>query len=152
MSLTLIRFSLGPHHCGLPIAEVREVLRIVAVTPLPEAPDFVEGVIDVRGRVIPVLDMRKRLGLEPGPHDSATRIVITSLRGHPAGLIVDEVSEVSEIEEADMGIDPSQSLGIDLHRYVSRVVKAGDELIVVIDSGNILSTEEGSQFDEIQGS
>lgn len=146
MSLPLVRFSLGPHLCGLHISEVGEVLRIAAVTPLPKAPAFVEGVINLRGNVIPVIDMRKRLGLEPGAYTFPNRILITLLRGHTVGLIVDEVSGVADIEDQEMGIDPSESLCMNLHRYVSRVVREGDQLIMVIDPAAILTDEETSAF------
>ena len=102
MSLTLVHFTIGTPQCGLAVVAVEEVLRVVAVTPLPGAPAFVEGVINRRGTVTPVIDLRKRVGLVPGPYDESTRIVITSLRGHPAGLIVDEVSDVITIDGAGM--------------------------------------------------
>lgn len=146
MSLTLVCFTIGGHQCGLDVAAVDEVLRVVAVTPLPGAPPFVEGVINRRGTVTPVIDLRKRVGLAPGPYDEATRIVITALRGHPAGLIVDTVSDVITIDEADMGIDPSEVLGLDLRQYAARVVTVEGALVVVIDPARILTDEEGRQF------
>lgn len=146
MSLPLVRFSLGPHLCGLHISEVREVLRIAAVTPLPKAPPFVEGVINLRGDVTPIIDMRKRLGLEPGAYTFSNRILITMLKGHTVGLIVDEVSGVAEIGPTGMGIDPSESLCMNLHPYVSRVVREGDQLVMVIDPAAILTEEETSAF------
>ncbi len=146
MSLPLLRFSLGPHLCGFNISEVREVLRIAAITPLPKAPAFVEGVINLRGDIIPVIDMRKRLGFEPGAYTFPNRILITSLHGHTAGLIVDEVSGVAQIEQAEMGIDPSEELCMNLHRYVSRVVREGEQLLMVIDPATILTEEETSTF------
>ena len=147
MSLTLVRFTIGPHHCGLPVGQVEEVLRAVAVTPLPGAPAFVEGVINRRGTVTPVIDLRTRVGVVSGPYDVATRILVTSLRGHPAGLIVDDVSDVTSIDDTEMGIDPTATLGIDLGRYASRVVNAEGSLVVVIDPARILTDEEGRQFD-----
>ena len=146
MSLTLVHFTIGTHQCGLAVEAVEEVLRVVAVTPLPGAPAFVEGVINRRGVVTPVIDLRKRVGLAPGPFDEATRIVITTLRGHPAGLIVDAVSDVITIDEAGMGIDPTEVLGLDLRQYAARVVTAEGALVVVIDPACILTDEEGRQF------
>ena len=146
MSLTLVLCTIGTHQCGLAVDAVDEVLRAVAVTPLPGAPRFVEGVINRRGTVTPVIDLRKRVGLEPGPYDESTRIVVTALRGHPAGLIVDAVSDVITIDEAGMGIDPTEVLGLDLQQYAARVVTAEGALVVVIDPACILTDEEGRQF------
>ena len=147
MSLTLVRFSLGTHQCALALGAVHEVLRVVAVTPLPVAPRFVEGVINRRGVVTPVLDLRKRIGLECGPYDSATRIVVTAIGGQPAGLIVDDVSDVVTIDTAAMGLDPSEALGLDLRQYADRVVRVGDDLVVVIDSEKILTPDEAHAFE-----
>lgn len=150
MSLTLVRFSLGEHRCAMALGDVDEVLRVVAVTPLPVAPAFIEGVINRRGVVTPVIDLRKRVGLSCGPYDSTTRIVMTAIHGQSTGVIVDEVSEVVEISEAGLGIDPSEALGMDLRQYASRVVRDGTELVVVIDPGKILTPDEDREFDVMQ--
>lgn len=147
MSLTLVRFALGDHRCGLSIDDVSEVLRVVAVTPLPVAPAFVEGMINRRGVVTPVIDLRKRVGLLPGPYDSSTRILMTSIEGQSTGLIVDEVSDVVVIEPSGMGIDPSDALGLDLRQYASRVVRDGADLVVVIDPAKILTADEVRAFE-----
>lgn len=147
LSLTIVQFLLGPHRCALPIEELQEVLRIVAVTHFPRAPGFVEGVIDLRGVVLPVIDMRKRFGLAPGPFDSETRIIIAPLRGRRTGLIVDHVSQVASIDAAHMGIDPSESLGLNMH-YVRRVVKMDEHLVSVLDLDKILTDEEWNQFED----
>lgn len=148
MSLTLVNFSLGPHRCALSVSDVTEVVRIVAVTPLPQAPAFVEGVINIRGHLTPVIDMRKRLGLAPGPYCFSNRIIVTVIHGHAVGLIADQVSGVSELEPVDEGIDPSESLGIDLHHSVSRVVREGDDIVLVLDPATILTEEEHGAFKE----
>lgn len=147
MSMTLVRFSVGRHHCGLPVEAVDEVLRVVAVTPFPVAPPFVEGVINRRGVVTPVIDLRKRVGVACGPYDSTTRIVIARLGSRHAGLIVDDVSDVVVIDRAAMGLDPTDALGIDLRQYSSRIVRDGDDLVVVVDPAKILTDEEGKELD-----
>ncbi|HAT71603.1 MAG TPA: hypothetical protein DCS63_02175 [Elusimicrobia bacterium] len=148
MNLVLVNFSLGPHRCALSVSDVTEVLRIVAVTPLPQAPAFVEGVINLRGHLTPVIDMRKRLGLVPGPYSFANRIIIIKIRGHAVGLIVDQVSGVREIEPVGESIDPSESLGLDLHHNVSRVVREGDDIVMVLDPATIFTEEEHGAFNE----
>lgn len=145
MSLTILEFAVGPNFFGLPIAQVQEVVRIVEITHLPDSPPFVEGVINLRGSVIPVLDLRKRFGAPPEPYDMRNRILIVPLHGRPAGLIADEVHQVAEIPDADLGIDPSEALGMDLH-YVSRVLKAEGRLLALLDVEKVLSPEEGEQM------
>lgn len=145
--MTLVRFSLGDHQCALALGHVDEVLRAVAVTPLPVAPPFVEGVINRRGAVTPVIDLRKRVGVPCGPYDSATRIIMTAIGGQFTGVIVDEVTEVVDIGDAELGIDPSEALGIDLRQYSSRVVRVGTELVVVIDPAKMLTPDEERQFE-----
>lgn len=147
MSLTLVRFALGDYQCALALDDVREVLRVVAVTPLPVAPEFVEGVINRRGHVTPVIDLRKRVGLPCGPYDNTTRILITAIGDHSTAVIVDEVTGVVEIDEAGLGIDPSDALGIDLRQYASRVVRDGLDLVVVIDPAKILTPDEEREFE-----
>lgn len=146
MTLEIVLIKVGPHRCGLPVRHVEEVIWMVAVTHFPLGPAFVEGVVNLRGKVIPILDLRKRFGLEPGPPDSRTRILVVGLRGRLAGLVVDEADGVQAVEEPDMGIEPAEALGPDL-RYVSRVVKTGGELVVVLDPDRLLTEEEGREFD-----
>lgn len=143
MSLSLVRFTLGGSAFAFPVSDVREVVRMVEITHLPDAPAFVEGVVNLRGTVLPVIDMRKRLGLEAGPFTFATRILICATHGHTAGLIVDEVPGVAEIEPGDIAEDPSEALGMEIRHYVSGVVKAGGELVVVFDAGKILAEDGG---------
>lgn len=106
----LVTFSVGPRQLALPVSQVEEVLRIVAITPLAGAPPFVEGIINRRGVTTPVIDLRKRNGVECGPYDSTTHIVVVSVRGRSTGLIVDEVHDVVESAESFAVIDPSAIL------------------------------------------
>jgi purine-binding chemotaxis protein CheW len=123
MSIAFVAFAVGPQQYGLALDHVDEVLRIVAITPSTSAPSFVEGVINRRGVVTPVIDLRKRFGHEAGPYDSSTHIVITRMRGRDTGLIVDEVFGVID--------------GRDI---------AGD----VIDPSTLLTGDEGRAFDGAQ--
>jgi len=146
VTLHIAEFKLGPHHCALTLDRVQEVLRIVAVTPLPQAPPFIEGVLDLRGHVLPVVDLRARFGLPSRPYDDATHVLVAPLRGHPAALIVDEVLGVSLIDKSHMGIDPSLELGLDI-RCLSRVVQQEGRLCLVLDLDKIFSEAEGAEFD-----
>lgn len=151
MSLQLVRFTLGGNFYALPVSEVTEVVRMVEVTPLPDAPSFVEGVVNLRGAVIPVLDMRKRLGMAPAPYTYFTRILVLAMHGHTAGMIVDAVDGVADIEPGDMGADPSESLGAHMHHYISRVVKAGGQLVAVLEAGRLITEEESGTLRDSAG-
>ena len=125
MSDLLVRFSIGERGYALPVSAIDEVIRIVAIKPLAGAPPFIEGVINRRGVVTPVIDLRKRSGIVPGAFDATTHILITSLRGRPTGLIVDDVTAVGGADEDG---DP----------------------ITVIDPATILTDAEGKVFDATQ--
>lgn len=90
----LMTFRLDDQEYALPIANVVQVVRIVAITPMPEAPKIVEGAINVRGKVIPVIDIRKRFNLQAKPHDLNTQLLIAQIDSRMMALIVDVVSEV----------------------------------------------------------
>lgn len=90
----LVIFKLANEDYGLPIQKVQEINRMVPVTKLPQTPEFMEGIINLRGRVIPVVDLRKRFGLAVKPHEDDTRIMIIDIDGQTVGIIVDAVNEV----------------------------------------------------------
>lgn len=142
----LLRFAVGPHSCALATEHVREVLRMAAVTRIPEAPASLEGVLNLRGAIIPILDLRKRFGLPVPPPDRSTRIIVVPVRGRAAGFIVSGVSEVASLEAGGGGIDPGESLGSTPH-FVSRVVRVSEELVLVLDPEKALTAEESRAFD-----
>lgn len=147
MSVTIVKFSVGVHHCALPVSDLEEVLQVVAITPLPVALSFVEGVINRRGAVTPVIDLRKRIGVDCGPFDSSTHILIANLRGRQAGLIVDEVTDVVAVDASAIGVDPTAMIGGGLNRCASRIIKDEDGLVVILDPDRILTDDEGMAFD-----
>ena len=125
MSGVLVRFAIGDRHYALPVTHIDEVIRIVAITPLAGAPPFIEGVINRRGAVTPVIDLRKRNGVSPGPFDTTTHILIATVRGRSTGLIVDDVRDVGGTD--DVG-----------------------ETVMLLDPETILTEAEGQAFDATQ--
>jgi len=121
----LVIFSLGDEEYGSSILQVREIRRMIPITPLPRANDFVAGVINLRGKVIPMVDLRQMLGMEIKEPDKATRIVIVEIGESTVGAIVDSVSEVLKIEE----IDPSM-MG---QPWVEGIGKIDERLIIILD-------------------
>ena len=103
----LCTFRLGGEDYAIDIMRVREIIPPLPVTPVPRAPAFVEGVVRLRGDVIPVLDVRRRLGLPPGPATRKTKILIVNVAGRRLGLVVDEVTEVVRIPRHDIRPAPA---------------------------------------------
>jgi len=138
--LQLVSFNVGGEEFGLDILRVQEIIRVQALTRVPNSPTFVDGVINLRGKVIPVIALRKRLGLENMVHDKQTRIVVTEVKGTVLGLIVDSVSSVLRIP-ADT-VEPPPRLGSVEREYVSGVGKLDDRLIILLDVDCLMSDSQ----------
>ena len=135
----LVIFKLDDQEYALDITNVVQVVRMVAITPMPEASEVVEGVINVRGKVIPVVDVRRRFGLPPKPYDLNTRLLITRWDGRMMALIVDVVSEVLAMPTSN--IEPPSEIAPQMER-LSAVGKLGDRLLLILDLGRALTFEE----------
>jgi purine-binding chemotaxis protein CheW len=137
---TFVVFTLGDSEYALPLDRILEVLRMVAVTPLPGAPASVAGVIDLRGRVIPVLDLRTRLDLPPLAHTLRTPILIARGGDRVVGLIADEVVEMLGVFEDD--IDGPETLGRTT-AAIDAVARADGRLIMILDLEAICGVLDG---------
>lgn len=138
----LVVFSLGTEEYGLPITAVQEIIRYSRPRTIPSAPASVRGVINLRGKIIPVCDLKNRLGLWDQDGDEG-KIVIIESNGVTAGLIVDEVEEVITVEDAQCEDAPSDDTG-----YIAAVAKVGDRLLVLLDLGRLFAGE-GLDLDTI---
>jgi purine-binding chemotaxis protein CheW len=136
----LVIFKLANEDYGLPISKVQEINRMVAVTKLPNTPDFMEGIINLRGRVIPVLDLRKRFGLGPQEHQEDTRIMVVDVSGQTVGLIVDAVHEVVTIK-GDCIEQPPQSFFMDA-QFVKGIGKLENRLVIMLDIDRVITSQE----------
>jgi purine-binding chemotaxis protein CheW len=139
--LQLVTFNIGSEEFGIEILKVQEIIRTMEITRVPRAPDYVEGVINLRGKVIPIIDLRKKFGMASHAHDSQTRIVVVDLSGMIVGFIVDSVSEVLRIDSSTVEPPPSIVAGVD-SEYISGVGKLADRLLILIDLDKLLSQEE----------
>ena len=134
--LQLVVFSLGKESYGVDIYRVREIIRVPVITRVPRAPEYVEGVINLRGGVIPVIDLRKRFGMEKGQESADRRIVVAELANQTVGMIVDGVSEVLEVDESE--IDPPSEYVITVEsEYITGIVKR-EKLIILLDLERVL--------------
>jgi purine-binding chemotaxis protein CheW len=131
--------------CALPLGDVLEVLRAVALTPLPTAPPIVEGVIDVRGEVVPVLDVRRRLGLPSAPVSAAQRLVLARAAGRTVGLRVDAVDWITRLAAADIARAERIAHGIG---WLAGVARVAGGLVLVHDVGTFLRQAEAEALDE----
>jgi purine-binding chemotaxis protein CheW len=147
----LVTFMLGAEEFGVPISQIQEIDRLAKVTKVPKAAPFIEGITNLRGEVIPVLDTRKRFDLESKPSDDRTRIIIVDLGGVKTGLIVDSVREVLNLSRKDIAPPPEAiGAGID-QQFISGVgkVDAGKRMIVLLDVEKILSHQEQAHLADV---
>jgi len=141
----LISFTVGTEEYGLELLRVREVIRMRQITWLPKAPPCVKGIINLRGDVIPIVDLRERFGLQAQEQTAMTRVIVVEAKGEPVGVVVDSASQVARVP-ADQFDPPPMVMGEGSRDFVSAVGKMGDRLIIMIDVDRILSTEEMSQI------
>jgi purine-binding chemotaxis protein CheW len=142
----LVVFQLGAELYGVEISRVHEIIRLQSVTKVPRAPAFVEGVINLRGKVIPVVDLRRRFGLPTAEHTRASRIVVVELGDQVVGIIVDGVSEVLRVNTATVEPPSPVVAGID-SEYLHGIAKLTDRLVILLDLDRVLAREERRALD-----
>ncbi len=130
--LQLVTFLIGNEEFAVDILYVQEINRMLQITKVPNAPEFVEGVVNLRGRVIPVIDLRTRLGLAKKEADNNTRIIVIEVGGNTLGFLVDAVKEVLRIPASITEAPPELASGID-SEYIKSVGKLEDRLLILID-------------------
>ena len=136
--LQLVTFSTGDEEFGVDILRVQEIIRTMAITKVPKAPEFVEGVINLRGKVIPIIDLRRRFGLQSKEHDKHTRIIVIEINTMIVGFVVDSVSEVLRIPASTVEPPPPVVAGLE-SEYISGVGKLEDRLLILLDLDRLLS-------------
>lgn len=139
--LQCVTFQLEGEIYGINVMLVQEVLRVTEIAPVPGAPDFVLGIINLRGNVVTVIDTRKRFALPAKEMDDSTRIVIIESDMQTVGIVVDGVSEVVNVSRSD--IETAPSVGNDeAARYIEGVVSRGEELLILVDLNKLLTEDE----------
>lgn len=131
----LVIFELGEQKYALPILETQEIMRMVAITKVPNTSYFVEGVINLRGNVIPVINLGSRLGLDKKAHDQDTRIIVVDRDDQKVGMIVDRVQEVGRYTEEEMDTNAVTGENVDI---LSGVVKKEDQLWLLLNLNTLL--------------
>ncbi len=147
--IQLVSFSLDNEEYGVDVLKVREIIRMPSITRVPNTPHYVEGVINLRGKVVPIINMRRRFGLMEIEYDKQTRIMVMDVEGELMGFIVDSVSEVIRISSSE--IQPSPAIvtsGID-QECISGVINQAERLLVLLDLQKMFSQEERNLFNNI---
>jgi purine-binding chemotaxis protein CheW len=139
--LQLVSFTIGGEEFGVDILKVQEINRMLEVTRVPNAPEYVDGVINLRGKVIPIIDLRRRFSMERKEHDKNTRIVVVELRGKIIGFVVDAVSEVLRIPRSVTEPPPRIVSGVDA-AFITAVGKLEDRLLILMDLDKVLTLNE----------
>ena len=147
--LQLVSFTVGKELFAVDILSVQEINRMMELTNVPQTPPGVEGVINLRGRIIPVLDLRVQFGLPPSALNETSRIVVVEVQGNTIGFIVDSVHEVMRIDRSIIEPTPQLTSSID-SSYVAGVAKLDEDLIILLNLDNLLSPEALSKLSKIQ--
>jgi purine-binding chemotaxis protein CheW len=143
--LQLVSFSVGQEEFGVDILKVREINRMVEITRVPNASEFVSGVINLRGKVIPVIDLRRRFGIGKKDNDKNTRIIVVELAGRVIGFVVDAVNAVLRIPRSVTEPPPPMVAGIG-SECITAIGKLEDRLLILLDLERVLTVEEDVQL------
>lgn len=136
-----VTFELEDETYGIDVMQVREVLRSIEISPVPGAPPFVLGIINLRGNVVAIIDTRQRFGLGPREPDEQARILILETGDHVVGFLVDSVNEVVQLSASEIESAPDTGSG-DSARFISGLVNRDSGLLILVDSNRLLSNEE----------
>lgn len=144
-TLRWVTFFLSQEKYGINVMQVQEVLRVTEIAPVPGAPDYVLGIINLRGNVVTVIDTRQRFGLESRELDDSSRIVIVESSDQVVGILVDSVAEVIDLQLSE--IESAPNVGTeDSSRFIQGVASQQDELLIIIDLNKLLADEEWEEF------
>jgi purine-binding chemotaxis protein CheW len=149
--LQLVSFKIGAEEFGIDILKVNEIIRMMSITKVPNSPSFVDGVVNLRGRVIPVINLRAKLVLPRKEYDRNSRIIVVELNTKTIGFIVDEVSEVLRIPVNITEKPPEMVSGINA-AYITAIGKLEDRLLILLDLERILGEDEGAELNKMTDS
>jgi len=146
----ILVFSMMKEELGLDISCVREVLRPQEIHPLPQAPDFIEGLINLRGHIIAVIDLRKRLNIKETEDRPKMRIIVCRIKTFIVGVVVNSVSEIIALSKDDIEPTPEViSMQIEAD-FISGIARLGERIIVILNLENILTKEEITKLTKIE--
>lgn len=135
----VVAFRLGNETYAIDISYIHEIIRMKEITFVPRAPHYMRGVINLRGRIVPVMDLRRRLGLPEHEETPQSRIIVVEVAGESIGLIVDAVSEVLRLSDEQVE-PPTQMAGTDSAEYINGLGKVNDRLILLLDVERVVQS------------
>ena len=144
--IQLVTFNLEQEEYGVDVLKVREIIRMPIVTRVPNTPHYVEGVINLRGKVIPIISMRRKFGLLETENDKQTRIMVMDVEGELMGFIVDAVSEVIRISGSEIQPSPAVVAGSIDQECIAGVINQAERLLVLLELERMFSTDEKRLF------
>ena len=144
-SLQTVGFRIGKELFGVDIASVKEIVRVPEIVKVPDTPDFIEGVINLRGRIVSVIDLKKRFRLGRVDRTKASRILVAEMDGRVVGLLVDAASEVLRLPADSIEPPPDMVSGIGID-YITGVGKIGERIIILLDIKKVLNNGEWRQI------
>ena len=145
----LVSFYLDKEEYGVEVLKVREIIRMVNITHMPNTPPYVEGIINLRGKVIPIISMRRKFGLMDMENNSQTRVIIMDVGGELLGFTVDAVSEVIRISANEIQPAPSVVSGGMGQEFIEGIINHADRLLVLLNLDLMFSNEEKEMFGSI---
>jgi purine-binding chemotaxis protein CheW len=148
MENQLVIFELASEHYGLNIAAVESIIKMQTITTVPHAPHFVEGVTNLRGQVLPVVDLRRRFDLSQKDESKDTRIIVVEINGSTVGMIVDAVTEVLRV--ADESIEPPSPLVTTVDSaFIIGVAKLDERLVILLDLAKVFNSQEQNELEAL---
>ena len=148
VELQLVGFQLGQERFGVDILLVKEIIPVGSITRVPNSPDFVEGIINLRGEVIPVIDLRKRLNTGEATIEKSSRIIVVELEEQQIGFIVDVVSQVLRISADAIEPPPDMVTGVG-SEYIKGIARVEGRLLMLLDLKRVLSRSEQSTLQRV---
>ncbi len=146
-----LTFFLSSEEYGIEILKVQEIIGVLAITPIPRTPAFIKGVINLRGRIIPIVDLRLKLSMEEAKHTEETCFIVVKAHGMHMGVVVDKVSEVLDI--AAENVEEAPSMGEDINTdYILGIGKAGDKVKLLLDIDKVLSEQDMKALTKVKDS
>ncbi len=146
-SMQIVCFKIGNEDYGIEILKVQEILKLPKITVLPKTVGFIMGVIDLRGKVLPVVALSKRFEIEESESSRSTKAIVVSIKGKEVALAIDSVSSVAKVDSKDIEPPPPIVKGIS-GRYIVGIAKVDDDFIVILDIDQIFSADEMSTLDQ----
>jgi purine-binding chemotaxis protein CheW len=144
--IQMVTFALEREEYGVEVLSVREIIRMPELTKMPNAPHYVEGVINLRGMVIPVISLRKRFNLDDHDHDRNSRILVMELAGTHTGFIVDSVAEVIRIEKSAIQPAPNVSRQDGMQDCITGILDHNGKLLILLDLNLLFAAEEQGEL------